>query len=578
MRFLLAVFAVVIGGVAMADGPSLRLPARKADAIGGAAFAKEISALPQPEREERMWREVTAGNVPDFLRQMKPVPVTAVVDGRTLTGKVFVTPDYLAVGSNEDYFFVPMTPYTAQRIADRLGCLLPTPKLVDDIYAAAAVKLTPSPIPPTPAMTTVPEFLTHNQTVSAQRAAVLAQSPLGELTAGDKKDIVICKALADTPGHVAIYGWHKPDGKPIQPLYLGHFAYWADYSHGVRLVADTMEVDGRPMSLSKVLTDPGLSALVSGEGPLAVSRYRFTVFPHPDDPTIHLPPDERLQTFSPIPGVRVIIDEPAELRKSIRLVLFALPNGNTIEQTFGRRLRPDDDWHYDIQHVGAQTRFLRRQDNDESLVVAYLEAGNQSWPAWLRSHDKSAAVSILDAVVSRYAGHDVRVVLDSHSGGGALLFAYIDAVPKIPAQIERIAFLDSEYNYEASSHEAKLAEWLRSDGHYLCAIAYDDASARLNGKPFVSAEGGTWGRSHAMLADLGKEFPVTRTNSDDPERYEGLAGRVVFLLKQNPKAQILHTVQVERNGFIESLLSGTKQESKGYRYFGARAYSQFIGP
>ena len=48
----------------------------------------------------------------------------------------FVAPDYLAVGTDEDYLLTPMTPMIAQRIADRLGCTLPTRKMVDDIYAA----------------------------------------------------------------------------------------------------------------------------------------------------------------------------------------------------------------------------------------------------------------------------------------------------------------------------------------------------------------------------------------------------------------------------------------------------------
>jgi hypothetical protein len=39
---------------------------------------------------------------------------------------------------------------------------------------------------------------------------------------------------------------------------------------------------------------------------------------------------------------------------------------------------------------------------------------------------------------------------------------------------------------------------------------------------------------------------------------------------------VLHTVQVEKNGFIESLLSGTKLEGVDYTYFGDRAYTRFI--
>ncbi|MBK8518201.1 MAG: hypothetical protein IPL55_18535 [Saprospiraceae bacterium] len=34
--------------------------------------------------------------------------------------------------------------------------------------------------------------------------------------------------------------------------------------------------------------------------------------------------------------------------------------------------------------------------------------------------------------------------------------------------------------------------------------------------------------------------------------------------------------QVELNGFIHSILSGTKVEQKKYKYFGKRAYSEFI--
>ena len=85
---------------------------------------------------------------------------------------------------------------------------------MDDIYANATIKLTPSPIPPSPAMTTVPVFLKHNATVAGQRQG----KPLDGLVAGHKKDVVIANKVLTTTGKVAIYGWHKPDGKPIQPL------------------------------------------------------------------------------------------------------------------------------------------------------------------------------------------------------------------------------------------------------------------------------------------------------------------------------------------------------------------------
>src|SRR4051812_39784042 len=195
---------------AASQAQSLELPPRPAAAPGGAEFARSIADLPLKEREERILEAVRAGNVPAFLRTL--VPIT-VVDG---TDRVtyFVTPDYLSIGSDRDYFLAPLTPYAAQRIADRLECTLPTPRMVDEIYRNAAVKRTPSPIPPSPAMATVPVFLRHNETVLAQPRG----HPLGALVAGHKKDVVVANKVFASPGKVAIYGWHKPDGTPIQPL------------------------------------------------------------------------------------------------------------------------------------------------------------------------------------------------------------------------------------------------------------------------------------------------------------------------------------------------------------------------
>jgi hypothetical protein len=175
----------------------------------------------------------------------------------------------------------------------------------------------------------------------------------------------------------------------------------------------------------------------------------------------------------------------------------------------------------------------------------------------------------------------VEVILAGHSGGGSFLFGYLNSVENIPVEIERIAFLDSNYAYDAArGHAEKLAHWLAaSENHYLTVLAYDDASALLNGKPFVSADGGTWGRSHAMLKDLGTRFAFTsRTNSNGLEVYSAQSGHVQFLLKENPAREVLHTVQVERNGFIHCMVAGTAEEGRGYEYFGPRAYAQWILP
>ena len=96
--------------------------------MGGAEFAARVAGVDLPEREKEIFTQITSGNVPDFLRKLSPVTVTNATSIRTNTATFHVTPDYLAIGSDSDYFLTPMTPNTAQRIADALGCSLPTPK------------------------------------------------------------------------------------------------------------------------------------------------------------------------------------------------------------------------------------------------------------------------------------------------------------------------------------------------------------------------------------------------------------------------------------------------------------------
>jgi hypothetical protein len=48
-----------------------------------------------------------------------------------------------------------------------------------------------------------------------------------------------------------------------------------DYSHGLRLVAQDMEVDGVPTTVAEVLADPELHVLLSDEGPIRMPRYRL---------------------------------------------------------------------------------------------------------------------------------------------------------------------------------------------------------------------------------------------------------------------------------------------------------------
>jgi hypothetical protein len=252
----------------------LPLPERPAGAETGTAFIERVRAMPRRRYEAAVFAAIMSGNVPRFERELVPVSLEGVdADGERHTGVIFVLCDYLAVGSDDDFLLAPMTPRTAQRIADRTETLLPTRKLVDTIYGAAACRLKPRWIEggPNPDLDDHTDFETHKAMLDEQRKVEHVR--LGELVAGDKKDIVITNELERRPKKVAIYGWHRGVGKPIQPLTTVHAGFYADYSHGVRLVHATMTVDGEDRPTAKVLTDPRLCCLVSDEGPMCVTGY-----------------------------------------------------------------------------------------------------------------------------------------------------------------------------------------------------------------------------------------------------------------------------------------------------------------
>jgi hypothetical protein len=265
----------------------LNIPPRPANALKESLFVSMITPLSLLDRENAIYAQVVTGNIPDFMRALSPVTVNARINGTNHTATYYVTPEYLAIGADDDYFLMQMTPTLAQRIANKLQCNLPTKKMVDDIYATAAVKLRPQPIPPSDAMITVPVFKQHNDSVWQLRREQLSGHLLSTLVGGHKKDVVVTNKINNpTPtGKVAIYGWHQLSGVPIQPLYTGHADTWADYSHGIRLVQLAMKVDGADKTITDVLNDPNLAGLLSDEGLIPIARY-----PTPADSTSPLPP------------------------------------------------------------------------------------------------------------------------------------------------------------------------------------------------------------------------------------------------------------------------------------------------
>lgn len=240
------------------------IPRRPSGAPAGGALVARMNGLHGETRDALIVGELLSGNLPDFLRRLTPVTVTgALPGGRRGQVTICVTPDYLALGSDDDFTRVPMGLPAAAHIADSFGFLLPTTRMVDAIHAQARLQLAPRPMTPGAQMTSTRYFWQHNQTVEGQ-----TRGRAGVLTAGQKKDLVLTNRLRRAPGRVAIYGWHRPNGKPIQPLSTVHGALYSDYSHGVRLVSQTAYVDGRPVALSALLSDPAYARILTGEGPI----------------------------------------------------------------------------------------------------------------------------------------------------------------------------------------------------------------------------------------------------------------------------------------------------------------------
>ena len=242
---------------------AISLPPRPPGAPTGSEFGAAHLLEGDHERYQAAVEEVLSGNLPHFLRALVPVTLEGT-DVGPHEATIWVMPDYLALGSEADFLRIPLDLYGAAAVARGFGFALPTRRMVDAIYQEAALRLTPAPLPPTSEMRSMPYVLHHEALVEAERAG----RDTGELIAGHSKDLVLTPRLFQQPGRVAIYGWHQPDGRPIQPLSLVHGAGYADYSHGVRLIARVVVVDGVEMDLFDALADAEIAPLLSDEGPI----------------------------------------------------------------------------------------------------------------------------------------------------------------------------------------------------------------------------------------------------------------------------------------------------------------------
>ncbi len=240
----------------------LTIPELSGPVLTGEEFYSTIDGVIGARREGAIYAEFLRGNVPQFMRQLVEVKTSG--GGHDLS--FYVTPDYLCCGTDANPGRLPMYPGTAQEIADLFDAVLPTAHMSDLIWAAAGKKLPPTSLPASAEMASSAYYKQHNKEIESLLVGVDRHI----IVAGQKKDIVVTPELKWVTGRVAIYGWHRLNGVPIQGLNAkDHASWYVDYSHGVRLVGKIVTLNGKPTNIKTILTSPTLCKLLTGsEGPV----------------------------------------------------------------------------------------------------------------------------------------------------------------------------------------------------------------------------------------------------------------------------------------------------------------------
>lgn len=196
--------------------------------------------------------------MPEFLFKLVSVEVAVkdTLSQQWIKATFFVSPDYLSVGTNKDWVRTPVTAKTAERVLQQLHCFAPTPQLVNRIHEQAGVKL--EPVSLYAFRDSTPTMWHHHLIIEGQRKGKKG------LISGIKKDIVFMRAPGDSvrADRVGIYGWHRLDNKPIQPFYQGHIWWYADYSHGLRLVYRKVKLGKHWVDIDEILKDAQLRQLL----------------------------------------------------------------------------------------------------------------------------------------------------------------------------------------------------------------------------------------------------------------------------------------------------------------------------
>ncbi|MBK8496419.1 MAG: hypothetical protein IPL50_16505 [Chitinophagaceae bacterium] len=96
---------------------TLSVPADATQRISGTDFYKTVAAWKWAARDSLAVKEILAGNMPSFLKKFVAV-TSSVTDSLGISHQAvfYVSPDYLAVGTDADWARIPLTPMAAQKL------------------------------------------------------------------------------------------------------------------------------------------------------------------------------------------------------------------------------------------------------------------------------------------------------------------------------------------------------------------------------------------------------------------------------------------------------------------------------
>lgn len=239
--------------------PSAALPAPALDTSG---LAGVFVGMSEADYLRAVEASLLAGAVP-AAQGWRPVQTQA--NGHT--GVFYVQALPLVIGTDAEVFHAALPVAIAQRVADRLGAMLPTRRMVDLIHAQATARV--------PFRAYGSNHSAVSTLVASSRDIELRRAGRTGLVSDYGKDYVLTNQRRGHPGKIAIYGAWDAAGARVQGLAVPHSVGYFDYSQHARMVRRDGLVDGRSVILADALANPATAPLFSDEGPITGAMLRY---------------------------------------------------------------------------------------------------------------------------------------------------------------------------------------------------------------------------------------------------------------------------------------------------------------